>query len=285
MMKKRQHWFLEDDYPWADQHGGVTREPFHKLYGPNGPALVDVYLEHNGKCSTQPGWGRDDFMANYDKLMFRTAFAQRRLDRKQVPYALVMRSARMVCIDIDGKNKGFDGAYALGFLPRTIAETSKSGNGYHLFYTVPDTWNQQLGFAGFRDSINFEQGVDVRGEGCVYHFHTQRWNDVREVAELPEHLIKRLTERQERHIVAKKIQEDTIANGTEEERLGMQGSIQTRFQRELKKGVPQGNRNNWLYQMDQSFRTANIPDRKKTITEAGEKIGLDDREIARIVNR
>ena len=90
------------------------------------------------------------------------------------------------------------GLAALGILPPTLAETSKSGNGYHLFYLVSeDEWDPNAGFGMFGDRIGIEQGVDFRGTGCVYHYQSQRWND-RPLAELPDRIKDRLKAAQQR---------------------------------------------------------------------------------------
>ena len=62
-------------------------------------------------------------------------------------------------------------------LPPTLAETSKSGDGYHLFYLVDEEWDDEKGYGLLGDRIGIEQGVDIRATGCVYHHPQQRWND------------------------------------------------------------------------------------------------------------
>src|SRR5690606_30401280 len=111
--------------------------------------------------------------------------------------AYVMRSVRLVAIDIDGKNGGLEHVTEIGALPLTMAERSKSGNGYHLFYETDDVWDVDEGFAQIPDQIGFVQGVDIRGTGCVYHFPAQRWNN-RKVTKLPDWLRDQLLAKQQR---------------------------------------------------------------------------------------
>jgi hypothetical protein len=53
---------------------------------------------------TAPVWGEQDFMAKYLSRKFHARRADVIYQRHGMPFALVMRSMRMVCIDIDGKN-------------------------------------------------------------------------------------------------------------------------------------------------------------------------------------
>lgn len=133
--------------------------------GPNGLAVVKVYGE-----KTQPGWGHERFMKNY----VRNFFGLHKLTAGE-PFAFVMRSVRLLVIDIDGKNDGYKEAAKLE-LPPTLAETSKSGNGHHLFYSYPDEWHEIEGYAGQPDRVGMWPGIDVKSTGVVYHHPQQRWN-------------------------------------------------------------------------------------------------------------
>src|SRR5690349_5727976 len=176
-------WWRTDTY---DYDVAVPNE-FNEQEGPKGLALVKTWPDGR----TQPGWGlqgRDGgegFMPRY----LRGEFNERRVvygyEHDRWSFAFVMRSVALVCIDIDGKNGGLEHAKRLGALPPTLAETSKSGDGYHLFYSVDEEWDDDRGFARLADRIGLEQGVDIRATGCVYHYDTQRWNG-RVLAPLPE---------------------------------------------------------------------------------------------------
>lgn len=162
-------WYEEPDQykhdtPWSD---------LREHAGPYGVAVVKVYGE-----KTQPGWGREYFMRNYTRLFF--------VDwpTDGSPYALVMRSLRLLCVDIDGKNDGYKEAAKLE-LPPTLAETSKSGNGHHLFYVYPDQWDDTDGYAGQPDRIGMWPGIDIKSSGVVYHHSHQLWNS-EALAQLPD---------------------------------------------------------------------------------------------------
>src|SRR5690242_14456333 len=139
--------------PWwqTDSYDDDVAVPsaFSNYAGPEGLALVRAWPDGR----TDPGWGLqganggDGFMPRY----MRGEFNERRVvygyDHGKWAFAFVMRSVRVVCIDIDGKNGGLEHAKRLGALPPTMAETSKSGNGYHLFYRTDENWDDVRGFA------------------------------------------------------------------------------------------------------------------------------------------
>lgn len=154
--------------------------------GPNGIAVVKVFGER-----TQPGWGRERFMQNYSRGFFTTDKIP-----ADKPFAIVMRSLRLLVVDIDGKNDGYTAAEELK-LPPTLAETSKSGNGHHLFYSYPDQWNEEEGYAGQPDRVGMWPGIDIKSTGVVYHHPHQRWNG-RLVAALPDDVWDRLQIRNKR---------------------------------------------------------------------------------------
>lgn len=161
--------------PWAD---------IDVYSGPCGTAVVHVYGE-----KTQPGWGAERFMKNYTREFFTTRDVTD-------PFALVMRSLRLLCVDIDGKNNGYKEAHKLE-LPPTLAETSKSGNGHHLFYSYPDEWDEQQGYAGQPDRIGMWPGIDIKSSGVVYHHEQQRWNS-EAIAVIPDSIWDRLQARNAR---------------------------------------------------------------------------------------
>lgn len=177
--------------PWYRNPNQYTEElldqgEFNEYAGPNGVAVVQVYGE-----KTQPGWGHERFMRNY----VRNFFGIHKIPADK-PYAIVMRSVQLLCIDIDGKNNGYEEAAKLD-LPATLAETSKSGNGHHLFYSYPDEWDEHDGFAGQPDRVGMWPGIDVKSTGVVYHHPQQRWNGLF-IEELPDSVWQQLLKRNER---------------------------------------------------------------------------------------
>jgi hypothetical protein len=187
--------------PWwrSDSYDDDTAVPevIRQQAGPNGLALVRAWPSG----ITDKGWGllppkgeTDGFMPRYTRNEFLDKKILHGYARGLWAFAFIMRAVRLVCIDIDGKNGGLEHAKELGMLPPTLAETSKSGDGYHLFYLVDETWDEQKGFAKLSDRIGIVQGVDVRATGCVYHYDAQRWNQ-RQLAMLPVHLYEVLSHR------------------------------------------------------------------------------------------
>src|SRR5690606_23965003 len=125
-------------------------------------------------------------------------------------FAFVNRSMRVLTVDIDGKNGGLQHVLALGNMPYTKAEISKSGNGYHLFFETDQVWDDEIGFDSFGDHIGIVQGVDIRDIGCVFHWKQQRWND-RPIAPLPDFLADLLTKKREmQRALAERVAKVTI---------------------------------------------------------------------------
>jgi hypothetical protein len=252
-----------------------------EIAGPNDLALVKVY--ENG--TTQKGWGlnpppgdRDGFYPRYMRGEFTPKRALHGYEEGAHGFAFVMRSMRMIVVDIDGKNRGLEFVRELGMLTPTLAETSKSGNGYHLWYATDERWLEDIGFAGVNDSIGIVQGVDIRNTGCVYHWPQQRWND-RRVAAVPGHLWQRLLDKaQRRDLVSKQIQ-NTIMQGDETEILMLKDDLVT----ELNKPIKQGLRNTTLFAIGNKMRQAGILDWEKQVMERGDQIGLPIAEVERIV--
>ena len=117
------------------------------LWGPRGPAIVKAYS--NG--TTQVGWGlnpprdsSDGFMPRYLRGEFLEKRTSAGYDQNRHAAAFVMRSARLIIVDIDGKNGGLQGIHQLGNLPFTLAETSKSGTGYQPFVGICSTTGHLL---------------------------------------------------------------------------------------------------------------------------------------------
>ena len=239
-----------------------------------------AYTQVNPDGSTAPGWGGAAFMGKYRKRGFDVRRALAVYEKKGMPFALVMRSVQLVCLDIDGKNGGFESATMLN-LPETMAETSKSGNGYHLFFEVSDTWNPNFGFERLRDRIGWRTGIDVRAVGCVYHYPSQRWN-THQPALLPEHILLDLethrddTDARREHIT-------TLRQSTDPddkmEFLMMQETIQSK----LAAPIPSGKRNNTLFAIGSEMKTAQILGWEEQVYDRAIQLGLADDEAEKLV--
>lgn len=256
-------------------------ESIRHTRGPEGVALVKLWP--GGKTSS--GWGltgKDGaagFMENYS----RGAFDPRRIlygyDRDRWAFAFVMRSLNIVAIDIDGKNQGFEHAEELlAGAPPTLAETSKSGNGMHLYYLTDDQWDENEGFGSYADQIGIVQGVDIRGVGCVYHHNTQRWNG-RELATLPKHIADRLKQKTVQRRAASNNIKKVLETLDEEEILIMQDDILS----ELAKPIPAGKRNTSLFAIGSKMKEAEIPDWESKLAKRADEIGLDSVEAEKII--
>ena len=243
------------------------------MWGPFGPALVKLW--DDGR--TQTGWGRESFQSDYRRREFSMQRILFGYERRKWNFAWIMRSARIVCIDIDGKNGGFEHVSELGFLPPTLSETSKSGNGYHLFYATDDTWDHAEGFAAHRDQIGIVTGVDIRGTGCVYHYPTQGWND-RPLAQLPKHLDDRLQlRRKQQQLVSANIAK-TLSLDPEEIAM-MHDDLIT----ELAKPIPAGKRNNTLFAIGSKMKEARVPEWSELLADRANEIGLDEAEVDKLI--
>jgi hypothetical protein len=251
-------------------------DPMHQMAGPNGLAVVKVF--DDGR--TSKGWSQKEFMQNYLKHKFNMQIALVGWITGRWNFAFLMRSLKMVCIDIDGKNGGFDNIGKLGMLPPTLAETSKSGDGFHLFYATPwDVWDDDLGFAMFKDRIGAVQGVDVRSVGCVYHYPGQKWN-TRPVADLPNYLKQRWEadqaagDKQVQEIIA------LLDAGDDAELMVAQDSLL----KDLDKPIPAGRRNNTLYAIGVKMMVLNIPHWDGLLYQRGLKVGLDQQEMGKLID-
>ena len=266
-------WWKQDEYTSSATLSEALTAP--ELWGPNGPALVTTYAD--GK--TQPGWGANNFMENYNKRKFVARFSLRAFTKFGTPFAFIMRSARMVCIDIDGKNGGTAHDILLGVeLPPTVAETSKSGNGYHLFYQVDDSWDPEWGFAKFRDFIGIQEGIDFRGTGCVYHHASQKWNH-REIATLPTKFGERLIQKDETLAAQRLAIQANLQSEDKETVLIMQSSLLD----DLRKPIPAGRRNNTLFAIGSQLFAAGVPNWTDHIGDKAAEVGLDDEEIEKLI--
>ena len=265
-------WWMSETYnnDWA-----VPSE-LVKYSGPKGVAIVRAWQD--GK--TSKGWGETTFMDLYMKGRFsgRPVIPGYEQGRWALDY--VMRSMRLVCIDIDGKNGGFDGVKQLGMLPYTLAETSKSGNGYHLFYSIPDdVWNLDSGYAQLPDRIALQQGVDLRAVGCVYHYPQQRWNS-REIVPLPTYMHQQLQARKS----SSQAQVDEIIKlldaGDPLEVAIMQDQLIT----DLNKPIPAGRRNTSLFAIGSQMYLAQVPGWRQLVHDRALALGLDLDEADKLIS-
>lgn len=273
---KKLPWWRNDAY---DKDFPVV-EDFESLAGPEGVALVKTWPDGR----TDKGWGlqpppgsTEGFMPRYNRGEFNARRVIYGFSRGKWAFAFVMRSVRLVCIDIDGKNGGLEQALKLGALPPTLAETSKGGNGYHLFYEVDEEWDLATGFGLFGDRIGIEQGVDFRATGCVYHHSQQRWND-RPAVKLPKHLHSLLTNRQQKITATAERIQKILADPDEMETLMMHVELIE----ELNKQIPVGKRNNTLFAIGSQMQEAQVPKWDELLSDRAGKLGLDDEEIAKL---
>lgn len=269
-------WWRADDYTEAE----AVPLAFEYLAGPQGVALVKVWQDG----LTDPGWGlvgtkgRDGFMPRYMRNEFNSRRVVYGYNKGKWAFAFVMRSVRIVCIDIDGKNGGLEHVKRLGMLPPTLAETSKSGDGYHLFYSVDEEWDDQRGYALLGDRIGLEQGVDIRATGCVYHHDTQRWNG-RGIVPLPDHLFDLLRAREQK-ITAQNERISKILESQDDLEVLM---MHDEMLADLAKPIPQGKRNNTLFAIGSQMQQAQVPDWDEKLIARAEQLGLTIDEAEKIV--
>jgi len=251
---------------------------FENFAGPNGIALVKVW---DGGV-TEKGWGLKSnngkaFMELYNMGRFNQLRVLKA--KKPGPFAFVMRSMSLVCIDVDGKNGGFEHLKKLGYLPPTLAETSKSGDGYHLFYSTADDWDSDTGFSVINDRVGVEQGIDLRGTGCVYHYVNQRWNDY-SIAPLPQHLHELFKANETVKKLNDVLINQVIANADVEELLLLQAeAIQ-----DLAKPIKEGARNNTLFAIGSKLKTLNVSEWRVLLRDRAIEVGLPANEAAKLVH-
>jgi len=271
-------WWRTDEYTIDEPVPAVLDD----YAGPHGVALVRAWP--NGK--TDPDWGlrRHDqpedrgFMARYTKKNFAARRSLASYTRNLSAIAIVMRSLSMLCVDIDGKNGGFQTAINLGILPPTLAETSKSGNGYHLFYLTDEQWGEN-GFDKFQDRISLFEGIDIRATGCVYHFQTQRWN-ARQPVMIPDGLATKLNQHKDQ-TVARKTSLIRAINSSEEHEILM---LQTDLIDELQKPIPTGKRNNTLFAIGSQLKVAQVEGWEELVHARAIAVGLDQTEADKLVS-
>lgn len=269
-------WWQESDSYTDDIAIGKPLYREDTLIGRNGLATVRVFQD--GK--TLPGWG-SEFMQNYmsNKFHLKRAGIHTFTTQSKHPFALVMRSISAICMDIDGKNGGYEGVKQLGFLPPTLAETSKSGNGYHLFYKVSDVWDIEHGFARFSDRIGIADGVDIRAVGCVYHYPNQKWNYT-PMAPLPGHL--------EELLLATKMKRDasiaalaTIMKDNDPVEVAI---MHDQLLEELKQPINHGKRNSTLFAIGSKMKAASVDKWGTLVYDRALQAGLLAEEADKLVS-
>ena len=277
---------MTSSLPWwrTDTYDGDKPLPqaFDDLAGPKGVALVKAWADGR----TDQGWGligpKDQPENGFAKRYPRGEFNARRIlygfEKGKWNFAIVMRSVQLVCIDIDGKNGGLEHAKKLGLLPPTLAETSKSGDGYHLFYSVEEEWSDTKGFGLLADRIGIEQGVDVRATGCVYHYPSQRWND-RAPAPLPKYLKDMLLHREQKITAETQRIQTVLSNEDPVEVLIMHDELLT----DLAKPIQQGKRNNTLFAIGSKLCQAQVPEWEEKVSDRATQVGLDSDEIDKLI--
>lgn len=270
-------WWETDDYSGEQEYPAQ----FEDMAGPRGVALVRAWPDGR----TTEGWGltgargTDGFMPRYMRGEFDPRRTLHGYRQDKWAFALVMRSLSMVCVDIDGKNGGIEEARKLGPLPPTTAETSKSGDGYHLFYLVDELWDPAKGYGLLNDRIGVVQGVDIRATGCVYHHKQQRWNG-RPIEMLPDYLAEMLLHREQK-IEATNQRITKILNSNDDlEVLMMHDELIT----ELNKPIPTGKRNNTLFAIGSQMQTAQVPNWEELLENRALKAGLDNGEAEKLVS-
>lgn len=279
-------WYEDDRQYVHDDWIGPGHGPERELAGPKGFALVDVFADGR----TTPGWGpsatdrHDGFMKEYERGRFVARPRVKRFRESRKPFAFVMRGVRMLVVDVDRHLNdkgpdGFAGMQQTGFeFPVTMAETSKSGAGRHLFYQVHDSWHPAHGYGIYEDAIGLFPGVDIRAVGCVYHYETQRWNG-EALALAPQELLDAL----ELHTLRKTARAAQIAAAADDlddtEILIMHDQLRT----QLAADIPSGKRNVTLYAIAKDMAATQYPNWEEAIEKRGDEIGLDDREVQRII--
>jgi hypothetical protein len=275
-------WYETDSYSNPEAMPNQLLPTTGSLWGPQGPALVKAY--RSGE--TQKGWGLNPpkdsdrgFMPRYTSGEFLPRRALHRFEHDNEPFAFVMRSARLVAVDIDGKNGGLEFVKELGLLPPTLAETSKSGTGYHLFYETQEAWDDVVGFSDVSDSIGIVQGVDIRNNGCIYHYPQQRWNN-REIARVPAGLWNKLTEKLVQRQQAAAAIQSVVEQGDDLEVMMMQDALVD----ELNKPLKSGNRNSYLFAIGNKMRQAGVSKWDEKVHARALEVGLPTEEADRLVS-
>jgi len=235
-------------------------------------SLVRVYP--NGK--TQPGWGAKDFVTNQEKGLFEKEKALEFYEKYRQPFAFVMRSVPLLCVDIDGKNDGIVTARVMN-LPRTLAETSKSGNGYHLYYRMPYTNYGERGFDELPDITGLLPGVDIKATGVVFHYPNQRWNNSG-IEMIPPTLMELLGRIKSMRWSARVTKEGTSNMDPDELVI-----VHDLIKHDLYGKFELGNRNNKLYAIGAQMYATGYPAWDTALYDRGLEIGLEMSELSEMI--
>lgn len=257
---------------YEDKEQYVIADGLAERTWPTTLSLVHVFQTAEGDTITTKGWGEQDFMENYNAGKFDPERYLNRF-RHGRAFGIIMRSVPLLCIDIDGKNGGVQSSRILQ-LPPTLAETSKSGEGYHLFYRLPDDiWDAQLGYAEFPDFNGIVPGVDIRATGIVYHYPQQRWND-RAIAPLSKG-VRRLLENARASRLAARQQNAKLLTGEDAAIRADELLLQ------LERPFEEGQRNSRLFAWGcQAVRY--VKDWEVHLVARGLELGLSERECVQI---
>ena len=257
---------------------------FNKYAGPKGLALVDVYRDGR----TTAGWGltqtngKPGFMHNYMKNKFWDKPRILNFDKRQAPFAFIMRSVRLIMVDIDkhdGGSNGLSSARTLD-LPPTLAETSKSGNGRHLFYSVEDSWCEDKGFSVINDTLGILPGIDIRGVGCAYHYETQAWNSLPVVPLSEEVLELLLLKEKQKNTRSDIYRAAAMATLDAEEILVIHDALLA----DLAKPINIGKRNATLFAVGSQLYDAGVEDWDGRLKQRGIELGLEEEEMDKIIH-
>jgi len=256
-------------YERTDQYQDPAGLPVEILEQP-GLSLVHV----NPDGTTTKGWGRASFLGNQERGKFRPAPYLQRFKHGRA-FGVVMRALPLICTDIDGKNGGFQSARILD-LPPTLAETSKSGNGVHLFYSVDTEWDEHYGYDHWSDVNGLIPGVDIKGTGIVYHFPQQRWNDLH-IVPAPAGLL-RLLESRKRTAELSRARSAAVRD-LDPDDLAIFGD---ELLEELARPLPEGGRNNALFVWGRKADGI-VKDWPLHLYRRGEQAGLGDSELVHLI--
>jgi hypothetical protein len=266
-MLRHQQWFEDSNLYYLN-----TPSPPQLSY----PKLGTVRVFGSGK--TQPGWGATEFMESWEAGHFDPSRTARHYERYSQPFAYIMRTLPMICVDIDGKNGGVPTARTLA-LPATFGERSKSGNGYHLFYSIPYTpWHESLGFNEFPDIIGLVPGVDIKGTGLVFHYPNQRWNGL-DVAQLPPTLVDLIGRARDVRFQTR-VTKQGVEALDDEDLMILHDTLLTELNTAK---IPVGERNNTLYKLGSRLCAAGAKGWEFDVRRRGAELGLDEGELDELV--